>query len=903
MDSGCTQTIISKKLFNRTHDVAPIGQEKVVTVDGSVVTCPRADINLLISHHSIVAECLVLDTLISEFDLILGMDVIQRLGGMTLGGADDTVHFGLVASEVRQSMTIEDVDFSAQFDGFKWTVRWKWAGEEPHLVGRVSDYGIKEDLRPQFEKEVELWIKEDILVPVPDDQPADSVIPIMAILQESKGKVRPVLDFQRLNEFVSCHTGGSDACDDAIRRWRKMGSNVALLDLKKAYLQLHVHSDLWKHQVISFKGRKYYLTRLGFGLNSAPRIMGKILKTVLSLDKDVLRGTDNYLDDILVDEIIVSADRVKQHLSQYGLVAKIPENVAAGAKVLGLSVNRGSESSLFWKRGNVLSSPQVSCSLTRRELFSICGQLVGHHPVAGRLRVACGFIKRACEGRSWDDYVGDDARRMLGELLDELQSFDPVCGRWDANSKSGRIWCDASSLAIGCALEIEGHIMEDAAWLRKKNDGAHINMAELDSVLRGLNLAVKWKLEVVEVITDSATVFGWLKSSLFESGTIKTRGMNEMLVRRRLAVVRDICNEFEMKVSVRWIESHKNKADCLTRVSKRWLSAIGEVKDACFAASANSVEDDVRLIHNHCHLGIDRTMYLARKRYPSVTRSLVEKVVKRCTRCCSIDPAPVSWEKGSLEVQADWTRLATDITHFNGMCYLSIIDCGPSRFAIWRKLRDESAESVVSEMLQVFRENGPPEELLMDNGKSFRSSAMAKLLDAWKVRAVFRCAYRPTGNSIVERHHRTIKRMAARANGDPLDMVFFYNVTPKEGIQSASLPSSSRYRYEWRIPCVAAEVLQDPEKSEFKVGDRVFVKPPSGRCTVPWSLGVISGEQTAQRVEVDGVPRHVADLRSVPKHQPIDSAEEEDGESQLSSERPKRIVRRPDFFGHNIYDF
>ena len=81
-------------------------------------------------------------------------------------------------------------------------------------------------------------------------------------------------------------------------------------------------------------------------------------------------------------------------------------------------------------------------------------------------------------------------------------------------------------MAIGCALEVDGAIVEDGAWLRKQDDGSHINMAELDSVLRGLNLTVKWGLEKVEILTDSATVFSWLKSALFDTHTVKTKGMS-----------------------------------------------------------------------------------------------------------------------------------------------------------------------------------------------------------------------------------------------------------------------------------------------------------------------------------------------------------------------------------------
>ena len=84
-------------------------------------------------------------------------------------------------------------------------------------------------------------------------------------------------------------------------------------------------------------------------------------------------------------------------------------------------------------------------------------------------------------------------------------------------------------------------------------------------------------------------------------------------------------------------------------------------------------------------------------------------------------------------------------------------------------------------MAEIFRERGPPNELLYDNGKCFRSDKLQHLCSTWNVVVRYRCAYRPSGNGIVERNHRTIKRMAARTKGDVLDMVFYYNITPKNG--------------------------------------------------------------------------------------------------------------------------
>lgn len=897
VDSGCSQTIISKRLVS---EVFPFGG-KIVSVDGSYLSCGSATVELNIDERTVKVPCLVLEKLMPEFDLVLGMDVVRMLGGFTVSSTGSSVRFGAVALG-EKGVSIDDVDFSANFDGVKWNVKWKWAAGEPVLTNQIGCYAIRSDLWEDFDKEVQSWIEEEILIPVPDDEEVSSVIPLMAVEQANKGKVRPVLDFRELNDHVSCHTGGSSICEETIRRWRKIGENLALLDLRKAYLQLHVDKSLWKYQVVRYKNKCYYLTRLGFGLNCAPKIMSRILRKVLSLDGRIEKAADSYLDDILVNEDVVSASVVRQHLHKHGLESKPAAILCEGSKVLGLEVERSSEGDLIWKRGTPLPSlPDETKKLSRRELFSICGQLTAHYPVAGWLRVACAYTKRVSEGRSWDDDVGKTARLLLTELVARLHSEDPVKGKWTNKSEVGRVWCDASSLAIGCALEVDGAMVEDGAWLRKQEDGSHINMAELDSVMKGLNLAVKWGMKELEIMTDSATVFSWLRSALSETHMIKTKGLSEMLVRRRLAVVREICEEFDMRVSVTWAPSGENKADSLTRVSRKWLQ---QFKGNAMCAAATTMESVVSEVHKQHHFGVDRTLFLCKQRFPEVTKEMVSNVVKSCHRCCSIDPAPIRWERGELEVDSEWTRLAADITHYNGACYLSIIDCGPSRFAIWRKVSDESTESLIPEITQVFRERGPPKELVLDNARTFRSQAFRSLLETWEVTPVFRCAYRPEGNSIVERHHRTIKRMAARTTGDPLDMVFWYNVTPKEGTQEKSVPSSQLYNYAWRIPGigVSGEPLRNSVSGGWRIGGKVFVKPPSARCTTPWPVGTITDILSSQRVEVNGIPRHVADLREVP--QDI-SSEEDDSEIEEEREIPRqteRVMRRPDYYGNNIFD-
>lgn len=143
------------------------------------------------------------------------------------------------------------------------------------------------------------------------------------------------------------------------------------------------------------------------------------------------------------------------------------------------------------------------------------------------------------------------------------------------------------------------------------------------------------------------------------------------------------------------------------------------------------------------------------------------------------------------------------------------------------------------------------------------------------MRPFFRAAYRPSGNGIVERHHRTIKAMAERGRITPAEAVFWYNMSPRSGQNVDSVPQRLVFRYDWRHPAAATLVKKEDEVGTIKLEDEVWVKPPHARCTTRWQKGIVTGLNSRSNVSVDGMPRHILDLRRVVR---LDGEETQDGE-------------------------
>ena len=101
---------------------------------------------------------------------------------------------------------------------------WKWSGDQPpeKLYNRLPEYTISARARAEYDKELQNWIDNGWLVPYPEDKlgPPKVLISLMAVIQQNKQKVRPVLDYRELNDHVDLFTARADICTEKLREWR-----------------------------------------------------------------------------------------------------------------------------------------------------------------------------------------------------------------------------------------------------------------------------------------------------------------------------------------------------------------------------------------------------------------------------------------------------------------------------------------------------------------------------------------------------------------------------------------------------------------------------------------------------------------------------------------------------------
>ena len=230
------------------------------------------------------------------------------------------------------------------------------------------------------------------------------------------------------------------------------------------------------------------------------------------------------------------------------------------------------------------------------------------------------------------------------------------------------------------------------------------------------------------------------------------------------------------------------------------------MQPACTASVSSVGLDQIKIVHRQSsHPDVQQTLYSVKQIASGVSKAAVKTIVRECGECQSIDPAPMHWSKGALNVKQTWHWVAMDIAHCNGSHFFTVIDCGPAQFAIWQRLPRQDATSLINQVKVLFYEQGPPTEILTDNDTAFH------------------CAYIPSGNGIIERCHRTVKRIGARKQCTIPEAVYWYNVTPKDVVSSATAPANMVYRYRIQLKGIngTPALTHNQQQAVFIPGDRV----------------------------------------------------------------------------------
>ena len=159
------------------------------------------------------------------------------------------------------------------------------------------------------------------------------------------------------------------------------------------------------------------------------------------------------------------------------------------------------------------------------------------------------------------------------------QRGDPVKGTFAYDpEKDWILFTDASNDAYGAILIIGGVVVQDFCSLRKKHDLRHINEAELQATIHGLELVNGYVQTLKRKNQTITAVYEWLNSKV--SGECRPiKGMSKTLIERKRLTFFDTVEVMGITVKMELVPSEKNPADELSRIPKELKVSRDELPD------------------------------------------------------------------------------------------------------------------------------------------------------------------------------------------------------------------------------------------------------------------------------------------------------------------------------------
>ena len=154
------------------------------------------------------------------------------------------------------------------------------------------------------------------------------------------------------------------------------------------------------------------------------------------------------------------------------------------------------------------------------------------------------------------------------------------------------------------------------------------------------------------------------------------------------------------------------------------------------------------------HLGLNKYKLRAKETvyWPGLNGQL-EDLVLNCEFCLKYSTAKFKLEP-SLSLGQEvplypWTKLATDVFHFEGASYLLIIDY-TSKYPVVCKLTSRTDQHIASHFSLICSEYGWQETLVSDSGPCYTPESFTTLMKEYNINHIMHSPHYPQSNGLAE---------------------------------------------------------------------------------------------------------------------------------------------------------
>tara|TARA_B110000881_G_scaffold207396_1_gene211562 strand:- start:705 stop:4865 length:4161 start_codon:yes stop_codon:yes gene_type:complete len=205
------------------------------------------------------------------------------------------------------------------------------------------------------------------------------------------------------------------------------------------------------------------------------------------------------------------------------------------------------------------------------------------------------------------------------------------------------------------------------------------------------------------------------------------------------------------------------------------------------------------------HLGVSKCRSRARISvwWPGMSKT-IEEMVTKCVTCAINRPESKEPLMPSSLPDRPWQRIGSDLFHFQGQTHLIVVDYY-SRWLEIKKLKDETSESVIIALKELFAQHGIPELVISDNGPQYSANQFQQFAADYGFNHVTSSPHYPQANGEAERAVRTVKALL-RKNQDIYLALLTYRATPlQNGFSPSELLMGRKLRTQ--LPMLPSKLL------------------------------------------------------------------------------------------------
>ena len=136
-----------------------------------------------------------------------------------------------------------------------------------------------------------------------------------------------------------------------------------------------------------------------------------------------------------------------------------------------------------------------------------------------------------------------------------------------------------------------------------------------------------------------------------------------------------------------------------------------------------------------------------------------------------------------------WQKIAIDFMTVASQDFLLLIGYF-SKFIVVNKITSKNAQTIITNLKNIFAINGLPMEIFSDNGPPFDCKEYMMFAKRYDIKLTTSSPRYPRSNGMVERSIQTVKGLfykAMQEQKDPFLVVLDYNATPKQDLQALLL--------------------------------------------------------------------------------------------------------------------